>query len=166
MLNLRYPEVIPARPRPSAIITPGQIFAAGRNRALHRARRRRAAGRRSRPATRWTIVNAEGGQARELVALGKDGRSDPGVLGIAAQRQCRRPEGAASVGRGEPRGNSASRSSGAASTSPVPRPSASSARRRLAGTEESFTVQRRRLADHRRARRADVARSAGHGGRR
>ena len=82
MLNFSYPEVIPGPPRPSAIITPGRFsLPAGTERYTVPGGGALLvdvdAG------DKVTVANAEGGQACELVALDKGGRSDSGILGVA-----------------------------------------------------------------------------------
>jgi len=82
MLSLRYPEVKAGPPRPSAIIMPGQFsLPMGTERYV-------VPGGGAllvdvEPGDRITVSNTEGGQACELVALGPDGKSDPGVLNVA-----------------------------------------------------------------------------------
>ena len=82
MLNLRYPEVIPGPPRPSAIITLGGLsLPAGTER--YTVPGGGALLVEIEAGDRVTIANTEGGQACELVALDKDGRSDADRLGVA-----------------------------------------------------------------------------------
>ncbi len=141
MLNLRYPEVIPGPPRPSAIIRPGGFsLPAGTER--YTVPGGGALLVEIEAGDKVTIANAEGGQACELVALDKDGRSDAAMLGAVGKQQCCRAEGAAALRRRRASGSSATRSSGAASISPVLRPSASSTPRRLPARRKTFTVQR------------------------
>ena len=98
MLNLRYPEVIPGPPRPSAIIRPGGFsLPAGTER--YTVPGGGALLVEIEAGDKVTIANAEGGQACELVALDKDGRSDAAILGVVRQQQCCRAEGAAALGR-------------------------------------------------------------------
>ncbi len=81
MLNLRYPEVIPGPPRPSAIIRPGGFsLQAGTER--YTVSGGGALLVEIEAGDKVTIANAEGGQACELVALDKDGRSDAAILGV------------------------------------------------------------------------------------
>jgi aminomethyltransferase len=80
MLNLSYPDVIPGPPRPSAIIRPGGFsLPAGTER--YTVSGGGALLVEVEAGDRVTIANAEGGQACELVALDKDGRSDATILG-------------------------------------------------------------------------------------
>jgi aminomethyltransferase len=82
MLELRYPEVIPGPPRPSAIIVPGSFsLPAGTER--YTIQGGGAVLVDIEPGDKVTIANVEGGQACELVALDSNGRSDPAILGTA-----------------------------------------------------------------------------------
>jgi aminomethyltransferase len=82
MLNLSYPEVIPGPPRPSVIIRPGGFsLPAGTERYTVPGGGALLVDIEA--GDKVTIANPEGGQACELVALGKDGRSDPGILGVS-----------------------------------------------------------------------------------
>ena len=82
MLQLRYPDVISGPPRPSAIIRrDGSLLGAGVERYV-------VPGGGAvlvdvEAGDRIGISNAEGGQACELVALDRNGRSDPGILDVA-----------------------------------------------------------------------------------
>src|SRR5688500_4594966 len=83
MLTLRYPDIIPGPPRPSAIITPGQFsLPAGTER--YTVPGGGALLVEIEAGDRVTIANAEGGQACELVALDKGGRSDAAILGAVS----------------------------------------------------------------------------------
>ncbi len=83
MLHVRYPDVIPGPPRPSAIIRPGQFSLPGG------VERYVVPGGGAllvdvEAGDTVTIANTEGGQTCELVAINKDGRTDAGVLGVPA----------------------------------------------------------------------------------
>lgn len=82
MLSLRYPEVVAGPPRPSAIIMPGQ-FSLPKGTERYVVPGGGALLVDVEPGDRVTVVNTEGGQACELVALGPDGKSDPNVLNVA-----------------------------------------------------------------------------------
>ena len=74
--------MIPGPPRPSAIIRPGGFsLPAGTER--YTVPGGGALLVEIEAGDKVTIANAEGGQACELVALDKDGRSDPAILGVA-----------------------------------------------------------------------------------
>lgn len=140
MLQLRYPDVIPGPPRPSAIIRrDGSTLGAGVERYV-------VPGGGAvlvdvEAGDRIGISNAEGGQACELVALDKNGRSDPGILDIAGNSNAAGLKALLLSGDGNLRqfrarldrrgidlgGAQAVRIFGAATP---------------AGTEENFTVQR------------------------
>ncbi|MBL8576413.1 MAG: aminomethyltransferase family protein [Mesorhizobium sp.] len=80
MQTAGYPTVLSGPPRPSAIVRPGKFsLPAGMERYVVPGGGALlveiGAG------DRVTVLNAEGGQACELVALGSDGRADPGVIG-------------------------------------------------------------------------------------
>ncbi|MCX7303870.1 MAG: aminomethyltransferase, partial [Hyphomicrobiales bacterium] len=81
VLQLRYPDVISGPPRPSAIIRRVGL-AAGVERYVVPGGGALLvevdAG------DRIGVLNAEGGQACELVALDRNGRSDPGILDVAS----------------------------------------------------------------------------------
>ena len=82
MLHLPYPDVLAGPPRPSRIIRPGGgTLAAGVER--HVVPGAGAILLELEAGDTITIANSEGGQAAELVALGRDGRGDPAVLGVS-----------------------------------------------------------------------------------
>ncbi|MEW9806247.1 DUF1989 domain-containing protein [Mesorhizobium marinum] len=80
MLHVRYPDVIPGPPRPSAIITPGRLsLPPGTER--HTVQGGGALLVDVEAGDVVTLINAEGGQACELVAFDQQGRSDATMLG-------------------------------------------------------------------------------------
>ena len=86
MLDTPYPQVIPGPPRPSRILTPRALDRhPGRER--HVVPGAGAVMLRLGQGDRLTLINDEGGQSAELVAVAPDGRIDTAVLGLAPNGQ-------------------------------------------------------------------------------
>ena len=82
MLQLRYPEVIAGPPRPSMVLRPdGFSLPAGME--SYTVPGAAAVLVDIEAGDRITVRNVEGGQACELVAFGREARSDPTILGVA-----------------------------------------------------------------------------------
>jgi aminomethyltransferase len=82
MLHVRYPDVIPGPPGPSAIITPGRLPAGVERYSVPGGGALLVdveAG------DTVSVANPEGGQACELVAFDKQGRCDVAILGVPAK---------------------------------------------------------------------------------
>ena len=161
MLHLPYPDVLAGPPRPSRIIRPGGgTLAAGVERHVgagagailleHRSRRHdHDSQQRGRPGLR-----TRGGRTRRA--------RRSGILGVASQQQCRRPEGAARCRA--TRACAASAEARAARHRPRGRTGAAHLWRRHAGRHaRELHRHARRQPDRRRARRPDGGRRPRHG---
>ncbi|MBL9056003.1 MAG: aminomethyltransferase family protein [Rhodobacteraceae bacterium] len=86
MLDTPYPQIIPGPPRPSRILTP-QALQRHPGRERHVVPGAGAVMLRLGQGDRLTLINDEGGQPAELIAVAPDGRIDAAVLGLAPNGQ-------------------------------------------------------------------------------
>ncbi|MDG2341075.1 MAG: DUF1989 domain-containing protein [Paracoccaceae bacterium] len=80
MLDDLYPQVVPGGPRPSSIIEPG-IFSLPKGTERYVVEGCGAAIIRVEAGDKIKVINTEGGQPCEIVAVGKDGKTDASLLG-------------------------------------------------------------------------------------